>query len=419
MKKLFTNLKVAMTLLLLCGVCSAWGTDFTLTSVNQVTKDGITISFAQASGSSAPKWYDAGLRLYTDNTVTISCDKNITSITFNWEKQGSKAFATVNASPGTYTHPSAPGTGTWSGSAKSVTFTVSSSGQLQLNTLSVTLASTTACTVQFDGNEHGTPSNESVTEESAGAGITLPGCTPNSGYAFKGWATSANATTADVGTEGVVYHPSSNCTLYAVYKALYTVTIEEPQNGTLVIKNGEAPVVTGSSVEEGTTLTIEASPSTGYKFKNWQYKVDGGSWNTKTTNFEYKITSNVSFRANFDEKTKFTINYMVNGEKTEIEAYEGDALVFPTVKAFGGKVFAGWSNSKISTPIDETPDFVETTGLTANTNITYYAVYVNEDKDVKDMTSTMDFSETSYSDCNYSAPLIGTSSHLTVERQQV
>ncbi|MCQ2128615.1 MAG: InlB B-repeat-containing protein [Bacteroidaceae bacterium] len=393
-------IKKIFTLLCLCTLCigSAWGTDFTLTSKDQVTKDGITISFAQASGSSAPAWYDAGLRLYTNNTVTISSEKNITNITFNWEKQGSKAFATVTASTGTYNHPSAAGNGTWSGSAKSVTFTVSSSGQLQLNTLSVTLASTTVCTVQFDGNEHGTPSSESVTEESAGAGITLPGCTPKSGYAFKGWATSANATTADVGTEGVVYHPISNCTLYAVYKALYTVTIEESQNGTLAVKNGDATVETGSSVEEGTTLTIELTPSAGYKFKNWQYKVDGGSWVTKTANFEHEITSDVSFRANFEEKTKFTINYMVNGEKTEIEAYEGDALVFPTVKAFGGKDFAGWSKSEISTPTDEKPDFVETTGLTANTNITYYAVYVNEDKDVKDMTSTMDFSETSYPD---------------------
>ena len=162
------------------------------------------------------------------------------------------------------------------------------------------------------------PSTSSATEESVNAGIILPDCTPEEGYVFKGWATTADATIADAGIAGTKYYPSSNCTLYAVYKALYTVTIEIPENGTLTIKNGEAVITTGSSVEEGTILTIEPTPNTGYKFKNWQYKVEGGSWIRKTTNFEYEVKNNVSFRANFDEKEKYTINYMVNGVNTNI-----------------------------------------------------------------------------------------------------
>ena len=131
---------------LMCLLCvgvisaSAWATDFTLSSANSVTKDGITVSFDKGDGGTAPTWYAAGLRLYAKNTVTITSTNTITGITFNWEKQGSKAFASVTASGGTYSHPANAGDGTWTGSATSVTFTLGTSGQLQLNTLSVTVS---------------------------------------------------------------------------------------------------------------------------------------------------------------------------------------------------------------------------------------------------------------------------------------
>ena len=112
--------------------------NFKLSSESDVTVDGVTASFAKASGSTAPTWYSAGLRLYASNTVTISSSSSITGVSFNWEKQGNKAFATVTASAGNYTHPSNTGTGTWTGEATSITFTLGGSGQLQLNTFSVT-----------------------------------------------------------------------------------------------------------------------------------------------------------------------------------------------------------------------------------------------------------------------------------------
>ena len=111
---------------------------FTLSSASSVTVDGVTASFAKNSGSTAPTWYAAGLRLYASNTVTISSSNTITGVSFNWEKQGKKDFNTVTANVGDYTHPSAAGAGTWSGSANEIVFTLGSTGQLQLNTFSVT-----------------------------------------------------------------------------------------------------------------------------------------------------------------------------------------------------------------------------------------------------------------------------------------
>jgi len=133
MRKLFSLL----TAILFAG--SMMAVDFTLSSAESVTKDGVTVAFDKGSGSSAPAWYSAGLRLYASNTVTLTSTTPMTEITFNWEKQGSKAFNTATASEGSYTHPSAAGEGKWTGSATTVTFTLGASGQLQLNTFSVTL----------------------------------------------------------------------------------------------------------------------------------------------------------------------------------------------------------------------------------------------------------------------------------------
>ena len=115
----------------------SFAVDITITSADAVNQDGVKIVFDKANGQTAPAWYEKGLRLYAKNTVTISANSNITEITFNWEKQGSKDFAKLTANVGNYSHPSTTGAGTWTGSAKEIVFTVGDKGQLQLNTLSV------------------------------------------------------------------------------------------------------------------------------------------------------------------------------------------------------------------------------------------------------------------------------------------
>lgn len=153
--------------------------NFTLSSASDVTVEGVTVSFAKGSGSNAPAWYDAGLRLYISNTVTISSADTITSISFNWEKQGKKDFASVTADVGSYTHPASPGVGTWTGSENAIVFTLSGNGQLQLNTFSVDFSggSTTSYTVTDD------ITNGTIDKSSVNEGATLvTTITPDSGY---------------------------------------------------------------------------------------------------------------------------------------------------------------------------------------------------------------------------------------------
>ena len=117
--------------------------EFTLSSAADVEQEGVSVSFATGSGTSDPTWYDAGLRLYASNTITISSSDSITGVSFNWEKQGKKTFNTVTADVGSYTHPSSAGVGSWTGSANTIVFTLGDTGQLQLNTFSVTYSGST------------------------------------------------------------------------------------------------------------------------------------------------------------------------------------------------------------------------------------------------------------------------------------
>ena len=131
---------ISFLLFLFMSIGMITATDFTLTSASSVTQDGITVTFGKGAGSNSPAWYSAGLRLYASNTITINSTSEISGVTFNWEKQGSKAFASVTADCGEYTHPSNTGNGTWSGSENEIIFTLGTFGQLQLNTFTVTLS---------------------------------------------------------------------------------------------------------------------------------------------------------------------------------------------------------------------------------------------------------------------------------------
>lgn len=82
-------------------------------------------------------------------------------------------------------------------------------------------------TITFNGNGKGTPGSASLTETTAGAGVTLPNVTGvTSGYTFLGWATSSTATTPDAGTTGQNFKSAVNCTLWAVYKREGYVNVE-------------------------------------------------------------------------------------------------------------------------------------------------------------------------------------------------
>ena len=167
-----------LSAMLLACATNLWAVDFTLSSAATVTNGGVTVSFDKGTNnSSAPTWYDAGLRLYAKNTVTITATTNIDSISFNWEKQGKKDFATATASCGTYNHPTNTGKGVWKKDAanptKTVTFTLGETGQLQLNTFSVAVEASASPTIDASNVDFGTVVETGAVKELEVVGANL------------------------------------------------------------------------------------------------------------------------------------------------------------------------------------------------------------------------------------------------------
>ncbi len=156
----------------------------------------------------------------------------------------------------------------------------------------------------------------------------------------------------------------------------YIVNIETPTNGTLVIKNGEEIVSSGSQIADGTVLTAVPTPADGYKLKNWQ-AVDA-STHTYTANYTYTVNgSDVTFKANFEEIPKYAYTWYVDEKVVKTETiYEDADVEFPTVTApsYTDKEFFGWVSTE-SVASDETPTCVNTTGVKAQANTSYYAVF--------------------------------------------
>ena len=114
---------------------------FTFTeTVTTITKDDVTITFSQGSGSNAPKYYDSGnaIRCYAKNTITVSA-AGLTSIELS--------FGSGDGSNPITTNVPTFETDTWTGSADEVVFTIGgSSGHRKISGMKVTLNGQSAVT---------------------------------------------------------------------------------------------------------------------------------------------------------------------------------------------------------------------------------------------------------------------------------
>lgn len=180
-------------------------------------------------------------------------------------------------------------------------------------------------TVTFDAGTNGTCSTSSLKETSAGAGVTLPSVTANTGFIFKGWATTSGAATANAGAAGANYKPSADCTLYAVYGSLYTVTLgdnsatltqtTEGGNVTLPSRTGNATWTfagwseTNNATETTTAPTIikagDYKPTANVTLYPVYTRTEGGGSTTITQDYETSVqptgwTSNSISRTNGD-----------------------------------------------------------------------------------------------------------------------
>lgn len=199
---------------------NAWGADVTISvssdtwtntgtsssgSLTKVSKSGVTVS--------SDKGYKDGttaIREYSGGIITVSSNDNITKIVFTstankGSKYGPDCIALKSGSAGTYTTSSNSNLGTWTGTAKSITFTCSA--QFRWKQVVVTTASSHTVTWTINPTEGGSLSPNS------GNTTTV---TPYTAYTYD----SPAYTVTPSGKASVVQNdnkftatPSANCTI--------------------------------------------------------------------------------------------------------------------------------------------------------------------------------------------------------------
>ena len=122
-------------------------------------------------------------------------------------------------------------------------------------------------------------------------------------------STTTTIAAADLASK--TYTLTSAVTITPVWRATTsTVTV------TATATNGT--VTGGGVVEEGTSVTLTATPDAGYKFANWTV---GGAEVSTANPYTFTADADVEVVANFEELPKVTIYFVNNGGWSKIQAY--------------------------------------------------------------------------------------------------
>lgn len=143
----------------------------------------------------------------------------------------------------------------------------------------------------------------------------------------------------------------------------------------------EGGSVTGAGVyEEGTTVTLTATPNEGYEFVSW---TNGGAEVSTNATYSFVIKANLALVANFKavEATVYTISTeAVNGTVTGAGVYEEGATVTLTATPADGYNFKNWTVSGAEVSAENPYIFTATADVTVTANfeeipVEYETVY--------------------------------------------
>lgn len=267
------------------------------------TKDGISYNTSNVMRNGSNIQFKASSGTLYNKTAMPG---NITKIT---------AGGGVTIKVGAAQNPSS-GTTVTSGSAISGSYKYfwikkTNSGAATMSSITVEYA-VPACTVSFNTGA-GNPTVASRTEASGGAGITLPSTsdlTPacsGDGWELYGWTTSAYGssstttapTTTLAGLAGDTYYPSSNETLYAVYRkadgAPESTSVTYTINGNWTTDNGNWTKVDGNNLD-GTLAS-------------GKYGLNSGS-STATSPVSYSEISGIQFTGSKSSKGAGSVEFL-------------------------------------------------------------------------------------------------------------
>ena len=147
----------------------------------------------------------------------------------------------------------------------------------------------TQYTLTVTANEGGTVSSEGGTYDE-GTEVTIT-ASANVGYRFTGWEGNSS------NSESLTVTLNSNQTYQALFELItYTLTVTVGEGGTVSSEGGE--------FEEGTEVTIIASPTEGYVFTGWEGN------NSTSESLTVTLNSNITLNAIFKEEYNYEYNQL-------------------------------------------------------------------------------------------------------------
>ena len=202
----------------------------------------------------------------------------------------------------------------------------------------VEVRSTEGGTVSSNGGEFISGSSFSVT------------AIPLEGYTFSGWSNGSSSNPLQLTI-------TSNQTIEANF-----VELVNQFNISIFSQEGGSVSSTGGAVNEGTNVTITATPNQGYRFIGWE------GYQSEEQTITVTVNENITITALFEELEQYNVNFISQqgGIVTNNGGlfYNGHSLNIQAV-ANEGYVFSGWSNE------DYTSSNINYT-VSENTTITAY-----------------------------------------------
>ncbi|HXI85223.1 MAG TPA: putative Ig domain-containing protein, partial [Verrucomicrobiae bacterium] len=172
--------------------------------------------------------------------------------------------------------------------------------------------------------------------------------TANTGYSFVNWTQNG----AMVSTSpSYSFQLNTNVTLFAHFTTVYTITVTaSPSSGGTIAGLGNGMFI------GGTTVSLTASPATGYSFVNW---TENGSVVSSTAAYGFTATANRSLVANF-AATSASGNFLWSvvhggisqddGRAVAVDKRDGSVLLtgdFSGSVSFGGATISGTSGTSV------------------------------------------------------------------------
>ena len=324
-----------------------------------------TVRAVANSGYTFKGWTKGGTQVSTDASYTFSVTED-TSLTAVFEADTPTPTPTYRISVSAMTGGTVSGGGTYqSGASVTVTATPSNdyqfvewreSGNQVSTSASYTFSATTNRTLMAVFERTETPPTPSYTvnvsaDPAAGGSVSGGGsfqrgasatvsATPNDGYRFVCWKENGEAVSFN---SSYTFSVSGNTTLTSVFEA-NTPTPSTSCRVSVQASPAEGGTVTGSNTyHRGATVTIAATPNSGYQFKEWQ--LDGRQISA-TASYTFTASADQAFTAIFEKV-----------EQPPVKTYSVSLSANPSA---GGSVSGGGTFAENSTAT-----------ITATTNSNY------------------------------------------------